>query len=218
MVAARVPVYLEHGQKRIFACALDWPGWCRSGRDELAAVDALGAYAARYADVAAQAGLRFGAPFDFDVVERLKGSATTDFGAPGAIPDSDSRPLSTADARRQAAIVDAAWAVLARVAADAPAALRKGPRGGGRDRDQVIQHVLGAETAYARKLGVRHREPNIGDVAAVAALRSDLLGVLRAARSGTPAIENGWPPRYGARRIAWHALDHAWEIQDRSNG
>jgi hypothetical protein len=28
-------VYLETGQKRVFAAAVDWPGWCRSGRDEI---------------------------------------------------------------------------------------------------------------------------------------------------------------------------------------
>jgi len=30
------------------------------------------------------------------------------------------------------------------------------------------------------------------------------------------APDRSWPPRYAARRIAWHALDHAWEIEDRS--
>jgi hypothetical protein len=25
-----------------------------------------------------------------------------------------------------------------------------------------------------------------------------------------------WQPRYFVRRSAWHALDHAWEIEDRS--
>jgi len=25
-----------------------------------------------------------------------------------------------------------------------------------------------------------------------------------------------WPARYAIRRSAWHALDHAWEIEDRS--
>jgi hypothetical protein len=26
----------------------------------------------------------------------------------------------------------------------------------------------------------------------------------------------GWPPRTAARRIAWHVLDHQWEIGDKS--
>ena len=29
-------------------------------------------------------------------------------------------------------------------------------------------------------------------------------------------LDQGWPTRYAARRIAWHVLDHAWEIEDRS--
>ncbi len=28
--------------------------------------------------------------------------------------------------------------------------------------------------------------------------------------------EKGWPPRYAARRMAWHVLDHLWEIEDKS--
>jgi hypothetical protein len=24
-----------------------------------------------------------------------------------------------------------------------------------------------------------------------------------------------WPPAFFIRRVAWHALDHAWEIEDR---
>jgi hypothetical protein len=31
-----------------------------------------------------------------------------------------------------------------------------------------------------------------------------------------PVAQAKWPPAYAARRIAWHALDHAWEIEDRS--
>ncbi|MEY2437652.1 MAG: hypothetical protein QOF97_2488, partial [Acidimicrobiaceae bacterium] len=31
-----------------------------------------------------------------------------------------------------------------------------------------------------------------------------------------PDLPKGWAYRYAARRIAWHALDHAWEMQDRS--
>jgi len=65
---------------------------------------------------------------------------------------------------------------------------------------------------------VRHRAAGDGrdEQAAVAALRADVLAALRAARSGAPVEERGWPARYAARRIAWHALDHAWEIEDRS--
>ena len=44
-----VKVYVEHGTRRVFAGALDWPGWSRSGPNEAAALQALLDYAPRYA-------------------------------------------------------------------------------------------------------------------------------------------------------------------------
>jgi len=41
---AETPVYLESGSRRTFAGAIDWPGWCRSGRDEASALEALLSY------------------------------------------------------------------------------------------------------------------------------------------------------------------------------
>jgi hypothetical protein len=219
-VTGRLDVSLEVGQKRVFACALDWPGWCRAGKTADAALEALVGSAPRYALVAQEAGLAFaGMQRDaLHVVARLEGSASyTDFGVPGAILASDREPWSEAEAARQIALVRAAWAVFDRVAAAAPAVLRKGPRGGGRDRDQIMDHVLGAEVAYARKLGVKHRQPARDDAPAIATLRDDIVAVLGAPSDGTPLVPKGWPPRYAARRIAWHVLDHAWEMEDRSD-
>src|SRR4051794_5125278 len=211
------PVYLEVGKKRVFACSVDWPGWCRSGKDEASALVALADYVPRYAVVARQAGKRFSARAgdELDVVERGPGSATTEFGAPGVVPELDADALTPHAAGKMVDLVVASWTVLDRVAKKSPAELRKGPRGGGRDRDKMLQHVISAEAAYARKLDVKHKEPALGDTAAVRALRDDIVAVLRAARSGDPLRENGWPPRYAARRIAWHVLDHAWEMEDR---
>ncbi len=218
--ASRPPttaVYLELGRKRVFACALDWPGWCRSGKDEEQALQALADYVPRYAAAAGAAGIAFpaGAGEALEVVERLPGSATTDFGAPGEVAARDRDPLTTQQAARLASLVAASWTVFDRVAASAPAELRKGPRGGGRDRDAIVEHVLAAEVAYARKIGIRQRQPAPGDAAAAAALRGAIADVLRGARESTPAAEKGWPS-YAARRIAWHVLDHAWEIEDRT--
>jgi hypothetical protein len=151
----------------------------------------------------------------FDVVEKLKGSASTDFGVPGEVSTGDRKPLTPKELERTTSLVEAAWEVFDRLAATAPAALRKGPRGGGRDRDQVVEHVLGAEVAYARKLGVRHAQPAISDRTGIRSLRKAVIDGLQAASINRPA-EKGWPGRYAARRIAWHVLDHAWEIEDRS--
>lgn len=210
-------VYLEVGARRVFACALDWPGWCRSGRTEDEALARLAEYAPRYAVVAHKAGVDFAADAatSFEVVERRPGSATTDFGAPGAVAHADAAPASDADAARLVALVVASWAVLDGVAASAPAALAKGPRGGGRDRDKMLQHVLGAEASYARSLDVRHSEPAFDDVHAIDELREAIVAALRERLPNATVNGKGWPPRYAARRIAWHVLDHAWEMEDR---
>jgi hypothetical protein len=142
----------------------------------------------------------------FDVVERVAGNATTDFGAPNVVAESDLAPVTPAQAKRLAALLEASWAVLDDVAAGAPAELRKGPRGGGRDRDKVVAHVVEAEHSYATKLGIRRRE--LGDTP----FREAVLAVVRRAPSDTR-----WPLRSAVRRMAWHVLDHAWEIEDKSS-
>lgn len=216
---ASTSVYIESGSKRVFACALNWPGWCRSGKNEAQALEALAAAAPRYAVVAAAAGLPFPtrAGNAFDVVERLPGSAGTDFGVPGEIASLDTEPLPAQEAERLARLVGASWRVFDQVAAAAPAQLRKGPRGGGRDPAAIIAHVLSAEAAYARKLGIRQSPPLPEDVAAITALRAAIARALSAPSDGAAVVEKGWPQRYAARRIAWHVLDHAWEIEDRSD-
>ena len=47
-----VRVGLVLGKTSVLASALDWPGWCRRGKGEQAALDALLDYAGRYAVVA----------------------------------------------------------------------------------------------------------------------------------------------------------------------
>jgi hypothetical protein len=208
-------VYLEEGKQRVFACALDWPGWCRSANTPDLALETLAAYAPRYAEVTDEAGIPF-VLSNFEVVERLPGSASTDFGVPEQFATADTAPLRSGEAVRLAALVAAAWTVFDRVAAGAPAELRKGPRGGGRDRDKMIDHVLASEVSYVRKLGIKHRLIAINDYSAIVGLRKTIYDALASESDGTPPVIGGWPPRYAARRIAWHVLDHAWEMQDRS--
>ena len=155
-------VYLELGKKLVFAGAILWPGWSRSGKTEEAALEKLAETAPRYAVIAETARV----PFDvetagnFKVVELLKGTAATDFGVPEMIANSDRAPLKGRDAQRFAALLQASWTVFERVVTNAPASLRKGPRGGGRDRDQIVEHVTGAEDMYARKVGLRVNDVN----------------------------------------------------------
>lgn len=144
-------VYLEVGKTWVFAAALDWPGWCRRGRGEEAAIDTLLDYADRYAPVAGD-GFALG---ELSVVGRVTGTMSTDFGAPDAHGPWDDEPLSPAEAARQAGLLDASWRYFDRVVHDSPAELRKGPRGGGRDRDGIADHVREAERSYGRKVGPR---------------------------------------------------------------
>ena len=198
---SKTRVYVEIGGKRTFASAADWPGWSRSGKDEQSALDNLAAYAPRYARVTKLAKIEL--PEDatsFNVIERLNGGASTDFGVPGMPAKNEERPLTRAEAERMLALMDACWEYLERVVARAPAELRKGPRGGGRDRDAIRDHVLGAEVEYGKRIGLRLKEPDRK------ALRKAFASANQDAK---------WPVPYAMRRTAWHALDHAWEIEDR---
>jgi hypothetical protein len=215
-----VPVYLETGAKRIFAGSIEWPGWARSGRTESDALASLLAYGPRYREVVAASEAAFDAPTvpdQLEVVERLRGDATTDIGAPGQPPSADARPLDEPELKRQLDILRAAWTALDAAAASATGLeLRKGPRGGGRELGAILAHVLEAEVAYLHQLGSRFpsREPGADERATV---RDTLITVARGLPPRNPTRSGGrWTPRYFVRRAAWHVLDHAWEIEDRA--
>ena len=212
-------VTIEHTPKKAFVTAADWPGWSRSGKTEELALETLAAYARRYAVVADAADRRFTATptvDDFEIVERHEGSSGTEFGVPSRPTDHDGRPTDAEEAARLADLVEAAWANFDRVAVAAPEELRKGPRGGGRNSSKIIGHVMESDAAYAHEIGIKVREFAIADRPAIDAMRAAMLDVLRAARGGEPLAGRRWPARYAAHRIAWHALDHAWEIEDRT--
>jgi hypothetical protein len=208
----------EVGAKKTFVWAIDWPGWSRSGKDVTLAIESLIELGPRYEIVVREAGLTLPivSAGDLETVDSVTGGAGTDFGVPSAITDADRRPTSAAEARRIASLVEAAWVVFDQVVAAAPAELRKGPRGGGRDRDKMAGHVIEADHAYAREIGLKLPTPSLADRAAVEAERAAVLERLRQPSDGSPLADRKWTARYAARRIAWHALDHAWEIEDRT--
>jgi hypothetical protein len=221
----KMDVYLETGKKRTFAGAIDWPGWCRSGGNEQAALQALLKYAPRYAQIFRTEQLGFQEPAgiaELHVVERLKGNVTTDFGAPGLAPASDTQPLSEAEVQRCQLVLKACWRAFdAAIQAAAGKELRKGQRGGGRDMEGMLQHVLGGDAAYLARVGWKLTKVNSGDPGEQLehTRQSILSALLRAARGEVPAQgpRSGarWTPRYFVRRVAWHVLDHAWELEDR---
>lgn len=208
---ATIRVGIETTDKKAFASALDWPGWSRAGKTPEAALEALAAAHARYAVVCRAADVLGPADGPYEVVEELAGDATTAFGAPSIAFAADRQPTDAAEAGRLAALAAAAFAAFDQVIAAAPAELRKGPRGGGRDRDKVVEHVHGSHEGYTRPVGAR-----VERGASYADRRAAMLAVIGAPSDGSVPDGGKWPPRYAARRVAWHALDHAWEVEDRS--
>lgn len=219
----KINVYLEAGSRRTFAAALDWPGWCRIGRDENAALQSLFDYGPRYRSILRPAGLGFQLPgdvSDFVILERLSGNATTDFGAPDRAPSSDAAPVDEAELQRLQALLRACWQAFdATVEAAQGKMLRTGPRGGGRSLDGIAEHVLGGEMSYLTALGGKVA-PSDSDLSPAEQARRAILRTLEASVRGEipaygPRGGKRWLPRYFVRREAWHVLDHLWEIEDR---
>ena len=217
-------VVLEVADRRAFASALDWPGWSRGGKTPDESLEALLAYAPRYAKVARRAKVAFRPPATLrglDVIQRRKGGGGTEFGVPSESATVEADPVSSAELKRLVALLKAAWATFDAAAKKSEGVqLRLGPRGGGRQVPKMVDHVREAESAYVHQLGSR---PPQGNAGAMAALRKAFIGALTARATGTDVpnankVKKPWSPRYAMRRSAWHAVDHAWEIEDRSTG
>jgi hypothetical protein len=220
-MADQLRVVLEIGPKgkQVAAMAPDWPGLERGAKTGEAAVARLRAYLPRYAPVAQSAGM--GAEFaataaaPVAVVERYPGTGSTDFwGISFAFSEIDQQPPSPDELERDLALLRACWAYFDAVRSHVSAELRKGPRGGGRDRDRIVQHTLAAEQDWAAKLDVPALPalpPTDDDLRAY---RTAYLTAIRAAHTeGKPA--RTWPLRYLIRHTAFHTLDHAWEMEDK---
>jgi hypothetical protein len=219
----RIRVAIETGDKRVFASALDWPGWSRGAKTEAEALEALVAYGDRYRHVVGLAPGGFEPPSgveELEVAEHSKGGAGTDFGVPSNEQRADHRPLTGAELERFAAVLRAAWRAFDRAAERAEGVeLRKGPRGGGRDLAKIVAHCVEAEEAYVRQLGFRPPIEPADAASRWPALRKAALERLAHRAGGASPetqVKRPWTPRYFVRRAAWHVLDHAWEIEDGS--
>ena len=223
--SSRIPVYLEIGKTKSFAGPLEWPGWCRSGKDETSALEALLEAGPRYAKIFSRTKIDFSAPDDlsaFEIVERLKGNGATSFGAANIAPDYDSGEMNKAEFERARTIIKATWKALDKaIAAAKGVELSKGPRGGGRELDGVIEHVVIADGGYLGKLGYKvpaTDETNMEE--RLDLTRQTVMQALDGAERGEipesgPRGGKMWTPRYYVRRSTWHTLDHAWEIENR---
>jgi hypothetical protein len=218
-------ITLEIGSKKVFASAIHWPGWCRSAQDEESAVQTLLVYAPRYARMLESTELKFVVPetlADFTIIERVKGGAGTDFGAPGARIQRDQDQPTLEEVQRNKTIFKAAWVAFdSAVQAARGKELRKGPRGGGRELAGIIDHVVGADQSYLSSLGWKVKAGSNMDLAQrLELIRSEMLRGIDAAAQGQLPAEGPrggkrWALAFFFRYVIWHVVDHTWEIEDR---
>ena len=215
-----VRTVVEHGpkDKKSVAYAIDWPGWSRGGKTGEAAFETLAAYRARYRPVATLAGMEaeFDAAGELDIVEDRIGTGSTDFwGISFSASSFEQGPMPTEELERKLALLEACWAYFDSVYARVSPEMRKGPRGGGRDRDQIFNHTLGTERDFARQIGVitpqglpltpeGRRQHRDNYVAAFREYNAEGKGAGR--KSTLPFL---------LRHTAFHVLDHAWEMEDK---
>jgi hypothetical protein len=221
-MADALRVILELGPKRrVVAGAVDWPGLDRWGTSEDAALATLTAYLPRYADVARRAGLadafaRVAKAPRVEVVERHPGSSTTDFWGIVHFPSPvEHEPMSREELERRLALLQAAWSSFNDTAGRVSAELARGPRGGGRSRDEIIVHVYASERHnWWRKVGLRLSDEPLLSPEELAAYRADYLDRIRA-HHAEGRLARTWPLAFLIRRTAQHAMDHAWELEDK---
>ena len=214
-------VVLEIGPKgkKVVAGAVDWPGLDRSGNDEDAALEKLTAYVERYQPVAQRAGLaaEFTRQRALDVIERYPGNTSTDYWGIAHVPSgNEQEALAPDDLEHRLTLLQAAWEHFDEVSARVSADLRKGPRGGGWTRDELVRHVHVNETEqFTRKVGVRTPREVVLTPDGRATHHAATLDAIREANAEGRKVGRSWTLPFLIRRMAHHVMDHAWEMEDR---
>jgi hypothetical protein len=215
-------VVLERGPKgkKFVAFAVDWPGWSRGSKTADGAVETLAAYRERYRPVTVQAGL--GREFDdagpLDVVEDRVGKGSTDYwGISFSASSFEQEPMDAAELERKITVLQACWTRFDDVAARVSPEMRKGPRGGGRDRDTIIRHTVRVESEdHAKKVGLVIPEGGALEPGALEPYRSAYLDAMRAYQRGeVKRAMRSWTLAFLVRHSAFHTMDHAWEMEDK---
>jgi hypothetical protein len=152
-----------------------------------------------------------------EVLERTPGSSSTDFWGIAHVPSTFEREsVDAAGLERRIALLEACWATFDAADATAPDVLLPAGRTEGRPRDRFRAHVVGSELHnFARKVGIRLEPAEVAMEEDLAAYRARFTAAIRAhAAEGKPA--RSWPLAFLIRRTAQHAMDHAWELEDRT--
>ena len=216
-----VRTVVERGPKgkRAVAFSIDWPGWNRGATSAEVALETLESYRDRYrpvADLARLAG-EFDAAGPLEVVEERTGPGSTDFWGISFAPSSaEQEPMDEADLERKLTLLQACWTYFDGVAARVSPEMRKGPRGGGRDRDRIIRHVIRNESEdFAKQVGLRIPEEGALTPAGLRQHRQSFLEAMRAYNAGQMRRMRSWTLPFLIRHSAFHNLDHAWEMEDK---
>jgi hypothetical protein len=217
-----VRTVIERGPKgkRAVAFSLDWPGWERGATSAELALETLESYRDRYRQVADLAGLagEFDAAGPLDVMEDRVGTGSTDFWGISFSPSSTEQgPMSEAEFDRTITLLRACWTFFDGVAARVSEEMRKGPRGGGRDRTRIWRHVIRNESEeFAKRVGIRIPEEGALTPDGLKEHRKNYVEAMRAYNAGELEKRmQSWTLPYLIRHSAYHTLDHAWEMEDK---
>ena len=154
-----------------------------------------------------------------DVVEEYDGVGSTDFwGISFAFSSIDHESVPDRELARELRLMRACWTFFDQVRGRVSAETQKGPRGGGRNRDRIVRHVYATEQDWGKKLGIRGpHDPVVTGDEDVAAYRNAYCAEIRTLHAEGRAART-WPLRYLIRHTAYHAMDHAWEMEDKDLG
>jgi hypothetical protein len=217
-----VRVVIQRGPKgrKSVAFSLDWAGWERGGKTGERAFETLEAYRPRYRPIAELAGMsdEFDAAGPLEVVQDVPGTPSVDFWGISFSPSSlETEPMSAADLERGITLLQACWTYFDAVGARVSPQMRQGPRGGGRDRDRIIRHVIRNESEdFAKQVGLRIPEEAALTPDGLRSHRENYVTAMRAYNAGQVARRmRSWNLPYLIRHSAYHVLDHAWEMEDK---
>jgi hypothetical protein len=216
-----VRTVIERGPKgkRAVAFSLHWLGWSRGAKTAELALETLESYRDRYRPVAELAGMgrEFDAAGPLESVEDRVGPGSTDFwGISFSASSTEQGPMSEAEFDRGITILRACWAFFDGVAARVSPEMRKGPRGGGRDRDRIIRHVITQESeSFATQVGLHIPEGAALTPDGLRQHRKTYVEAMRAYNAGEGKRMRSWTLPFLIRHSAFHNLDHAWEMEDK---
>jgi hypothetical protein len=216
-----VRTVVERGPKgkKVVAFAVDWPGWSRGAKTPEEALTTLESYRQRYRRIATLA--RMTKEFDeagpLEVIEDRVGTGSTDYwGISFSACALEQGPMDDKEFTRKLKLLRACWSFFDDVAARVSSEMRKGSRGGGRERDEIIRHTRRVESEdFAKKVGLRVGEGAAVEGEALLAYREDYVKAMRAHHKGAGKPMRSWTLAFLVRHSAFHVMDHAWEMEDK---